>query len=218
MKILLVEDDLELATRLKQELCAAGFVVDHSTDGIDAEFMGNEIEYDLIVLDLGLPKKPGLEVLQSWRSAKNRTPVLILTARDSWHERVDGLKAGADDYLGKPFHFEELKARIEALIRRSHGQASTLIHLGNLQLDPERQVVIQSDKPISLTATEFRLLHYLMLNHGKILSKTKILEHLYPEDAELESNTIEVYIQRLRRKIGKETIETHRGQGYRLHV
>jgi DNA-binding response OmpR family regulator len=167
------------------------------------------------VLDLGLPQKSGLEVLQAWRKKKNNVPVIILTARDAWHERVDGFKAGADDYLGKPFHTEELVARISALIKRSKIQTSGVLTAGTLSLDEEKQLVKTDDgTEFELTGTEFRLLRYLMLNPNKILSKTQLTEHVYDYDSDKDSNVIEVYIKRLRQKLGKDVIETRRGQGY----
>ena len=215
MRLLLVEDDPELASGLTARLAAAGFAVDHAGNGIDGEFMGRETAYDAIVLDLGLPGRPGLEVLANWRAAGIATPVLILTARDSWHERVDGLRAGADDYLGKPFHAEELLARLQALIRRSSGQAGAQLNVGGLRLDEERQLALLDDgREIALTGTEFRLLRYFMLHPGSVLSKTRLTEHVYDQDFDRDSNLIEVYVRRLREKLGAERIETRRGQGY----
>lgn len=215
MRLLLVEDDIRLAEQLKQDLEHAGFAVDVSHDGIDGEFMGNEGIHDAVILDLGLPGKSGLEVLQSWRDADNAVPVLILTARDAWHERVDGFKAGADDYLGKPFHPEELIARINALIRRAHQQTSGTVQAGGLQLDDERQTVTTGDGVChQLTGTEFRLLRYFMLHPHRILSKSHLIEHVYDNDSDKDSNVIEVYIKRLRAIVGKDLIQTRRGQGY----
>jgi len=215
MRLLVVEDDPEMAYALGKELKAAGYVPDHIADGIEAEFLGNEEPYDVIVLDLGLPGKPGLEVLKSWRSSGNCTPVLVLTARDAWHERVDGLKAGADDYLGKPFHVEELVARIDALIRRNSGRVARFLEAPGLRLDEDIQAVFLEDgDSVELTGTEFRLLRYFMLNPGKILSKTRLTEHVYAQDFDRDSNVIEVYVRRLRERIGKQRITTQRGQGY----
>jgi two-component system OmpR family response regulator len=215
MRLLLVEDDNLLSDLLRKELEQHGFAVDLAENGLDAEFMGDEIQYDLIILDLGLPVKSGLEVLGSWRDRKNKTPVLILTARDAWHERVEGFRAGADDYLGKPFHVEELIARVQALIRRSHDMPGNKLNSGGLILDEERQQVNLSDGTrIGLTGTEFRLLRYFMLNPDKVLSKTRLTEHVYEQDFDRDSNVIEVYIRRLREAIGKEHIVTKRGQGY----
>jgi DNA-binding response OmpR family regulator len=215
MRLLLVEDDLQLVEELKQALMQAGFVVDTSNDGINGEFMGDTEPYDAIILDLGLPERPGLEVLQHWRERGNDVPVLILTARGAWHEKVDGFKAGADDYLSKPFHLEELVARIHALIRRRHGRADPVLSVAGLVLDAERQnVTLEDGNTIHLTATEYRLLEYLMHNSGKILSKTRLFEHAWSGDISGDENLIEVYINRLRRKIGADRIETRRGQGY----
>ena len=170
-----------------------------------------------MILDLGLPQKPGLEVLRTWRERNLATPVLILTARDSWQERVDGLRAGADDYLGKPFRFEELVARLEAILRRRFGRADNSLRVDGIELDIDARTVTTADeKSTRLTAIEFRLLRYLMLNPGKILSKTELSEHVYEEEQIRDSNVIEVYVNRLRAILGKERITTHRGQGYRL--
>lgn len=215
MRLLLVEDDRVLSRGLKTDLVAAGFAVDQSYDGIDAEFMGSEEPYDAIILDLGLPGRPGLEVLQTWRKEKNRVPVLILTARDAWQEKVEGFKAGADDYLAKPFHVEELIARINALLHRSKGQTGGLLSVSRLTLDEDRQTVLSArGETLFLSGTEFRLLRYFMMHPGVILSKTRLTEHIYDFESDKDSNLIEVYVKRLREKIGKVRIETHRGQGY----
>ncbi len=215
MRLLLVEDDKLLADTLRRTLAQQGFAVDLADNGIDAEFMGNEEPYDIIVLDLGLPERPGLEVLKNWRQRGNRVPVIILTARNAWHERVDGFKAGADDYLGKPFHVEELSARIQALIRRNHAQSGQTLESNGLVLDEEQQKIRLPDgRVLELTGTEFRLLRYFMLNPGKPLSKTRLTEHVYEQDFDRDSNLIEVYVSRLRDKLGKERIVTRRGQGY----
>ena len=215
MRLLLVEDDELLVASLKKTLEQQGFAVDVAFNGVDGEFMGDEEPYDLVVLDLGLPGRPGLEVLRNWRQRGNKVPVIVLTARDAWHERVDGFKAGADDYLGKPFHVEELLARMLALVRRSHGAVSPVLQSGGLELDEERQLVrLEDNRAISLTGTEFRLLRYFMLNPGKILSKTRLTEHVYEQDFDRDSNLIEVYVRHLREKLGSERIKTRRGQGY----
>jgi DNA-binding response OmpR family regulator len=215
MRLLLVEDDETLATGLKEDLSRAGFAVDVAHDGIDGEFMGDEVDYDAVILDLGLPKKPGLEVLASWRKKKNTVPVIILTARDAWNERVDGLRAGADDYLGKPFHVEELLARIDAMVRRRDGRAAASLEVAGLSLDEERQQVTDATgKSIALTATEFRLLRYFMSHPGKVLSKRRLTEHVYEDEVDHDSNVIEVYVRRLREKLGSDLIRTQRGQGY----
>ncbi|MCU7815895.1 MAG: response regulator transcription factor [Candidatus Thiodiazotropha sp. (ex Lucinoma kastoroae)] len=215
MRLLLVEDDELLSTSLRHDLEQQGFAVDLAKEGVEAEFMGDEMAYDLIVLDLGLPSRSGIEVLQNWRSRDNHTPVIILTARDAWHERVAGFKAGADDYLGKPFHVEELVVRLQALIRRSHEMVGNRLKSGGLELDEERQqVILPTQQRLALTGTEFRLLRCFMLNKGKILSKTRLTEHVYEQDFDRDSNLIEVYIRRLRDKLGSQVIETRRGQGY----
>lgn len=215
MRVLVVEDDATLGQSLKKELKSAGFAVDISDNGVDGEFMGDEEPYDAIILDLGLPARPGLEVLTNWRNKGNKTPVLILTARDAWHEKVEGFKVGADDYLAKPFHMEELVARLNAIIRRSSGEAAPTLKLGGLVLDEDTQTVTGLEgKSFELTGTEFRLLRYFMHNPGKILSKTRLTEHVYDYDSEKDSNVIEVYVKRLRQKLGQEVIQTRRGQGY----
>lgn len=216
MRLLLVEDDELLADSLKNCLVKQGFAVDLADNGVDAEFMGNEEPYDIVVLDLGLPERSGLEVLKNWRRRKNPVPVIVLTARDAWHERVEGFKAGTDDYLGKPFHMEELSARIHALIRRNHAVKGKVLQAADgLRLDEEQQQVHLPDgRCLELTGTEFRLLRYFMLNPGKPLSKTRLTEHVYERDFDRDSNLIEVYVSRLRDKLGKERIITRRGQGY----
>ncbi|MBU0500200.1 MAG: response regulator transcription factor [Gammaproteobacteria bacterium] len=215
MRLLLVEDDARLAEGLQRDLAKAGFAVDWAAEGQSAEFMGREMPYDAVVLDLGLPGLTGLDVLRRWRGRGNGVPVLILTARDGWRERVDGLKAGADDYLGKPFHVEELLARLQALIRRSQGRAEAVLRAGGLTLDEDHQRVGLADGTLfELTATEFRLLRIFMSHPGELLSKTRLTEHLYDQDFDRDSNLIEVYVRRLRDKIGDERIQTRRGQGY----
>ena len=215
MRLLLVEDDRLLAESLQRRLLQQGYAVDLADNGIDAEYLGDVEPYDLVVLDLGLPGRSGLEVLASWRRRGSRLPVIVLTARDAWHERVEGFKAGADDYLGKPFHVEELLVRIQALIRRSHDRPGGQVVCGDLTLDEERQRAVFADgRPVELTGTEFRLLRYFMLHPGKVLSKTRLIEHVYEGDFDRDSNLIEVYVRRLREKLGKERIQTRRGQGY----
>jgi DNA-binding response OmpR family regulator len=215
LRLLLVEDDSELAAGVAGDLRDAGYAVDTADNGIDAEFLGREQLYDAIVLDLGLPGKPGLAVLEAWRLAGLTTPVLILTARDAWTDRVRGLRAGADDYLGKPFHIEELQARLQALLRRSTGRAAPELTAGGLRLDEERQrVTLPGGAEVGLTGTEFRLLRYLMSHPDRVLSKTRLTEHVYEGDFDRDSNVLEVYVRRLRDKIGRDRIETRRGQGY----
>ncbi len=215
MRLLLVEDDNNLVHTLKADLQKAGYAVDVASNGIDAEYMGNENIYDIVVLDLGLPERSGLDVLTNWRKSGNALPVIILTARDSWQERVDGFKVGADDYVGKPFHVEELIARLSALLHRSHQKLTGAIESNGLILNEELQsVMTRSGETHSLTGTEFRLLRYFILNEEKILSKTRLTEHVYDFDSDKDSNVIEVYIKRLRKILGKDCIETRRGQGY----
>ena len=215
MRLLLIEDDLDLVKGLKNKLTLAGYAVDEISDGIEGENLGNTIAYGLIVLDIGLPGCNGLEIVRHWRSKGNKTPVLLLTARDAWYEKVEGFKAGADDYLAKPFHIEELLVRIEALIHRAHLQPGGALKAGSLELDEERQSVkVQQGESIELTGVEFKLLRFFMLNPGRILSKAKLVDHVYNFDADKDNNIIEVYVNHLRTKLGKHHIETRRGQGY----
>lgn len=217
MRLLLVEDDFSLVATLKPRLQKEGYVVEIADNGVDGHFLGEQESFDAVILDLGLPLMSGLEVLKAWRGSHIATPVLILTARDAWHERVDGLKAGADDYLGKPFHTDELLARLEAIIRRSHGKSDNELSFKGVTLrQEEQQAVTQTGAVVALTGIEFRLLRYLMLHPDKVHSKTLLSEHVYEEDALKDSNVIEVYINRLRHYFGKGFIETRRGQGYLL--
>jgi len=215
MRLLLIEDDQRLLDYLRTDLSKAGFAVDVANNGLDGEFLGDSEPYDAVVLDLGLPQRSGMDVLKAWRSRQNSVPVIVLTSRDQWYERVDGFKAGADDYLGKPFHIEELIARIRALISRKHGNVSNCIRSHRLRLDEDEQRVALDDETVyALTGTEFRLLRYMMLNSGKILSKSNLSEHVYDHASDRDSNLIEVYVRRLREKIGNKMILTKRGQGY----
>jgi DNA-binding response OmpR family regulator len=214
VRLLVVEDETELRERLQRALARAGFAVDSAENGIDAEHLGEQEPYDAVVLDLGLPRRSGLEVLAHWRGRGNAVPVVVLTARDSWQEKVEGFKAGADDYLAKPFHMEELIARLSAVIRRRHAQPAGELRVADLVLDEERQTVRQGSRTVELTATEFRLLRYFMLHAGRTLSKTTLAEHVYDYDSDKDSNVIEAYVRRLRRKLGNELIRTRRGQGY----
>lgn len=215
MRVLLVEDDRSLSDALQQSLRREGYAVDVADNGVDGEHMGMVEDYDAIILDLGLPERPGLQVLSNWRDAGIQIPVVILTARDAWHEKVDGFKAGADDYLGKPFHVEELVARMQAVIRRSVSHELASLSVCGIELDEERQTCSREDgSAIELTGTEFRLLRYFMLHRGKLLSKSKLAQHIYEFDDERDSNVIEVYVTRLRNKLGKEFFKTRRGQGY----
>jgi two-component system OmpR family response regulator len=218
MRLLLVEDDPLLSGRLRIDLERAGFAVDVADNGVDAEFMGESEPYDVVVLDLGLPGRSGLDVLRHWRAAGHPVPVLILTARDAWHEKVDGFKAGADDYLGKPFHVAELLARLQALLRRGVARPHGPLRVAGLELDEDTQTarILGTNETFELTGTEFRLLRYFMRHPGRVLSKTRLAEHVYDFDAERDSNVLEVYINRLRRKFGRDLIATRRGQGYIL--
>ena len=217
MRLLLVEDHVPLADELIAGLGRQGYAVDWLADGRDAVHQGATEPYDLIILDLGLPGIPGLQVLEQWRSGGLATPVLVLTARGSWSERIEGLKAGADDYLTKPFHPEELQLRIQALLRRSHGLANQpRLESAGLHLDEGRQCVTREGVDIQLTSSEFRLLRYFMHHPEQILSKSHLAEHLYDGENERDSNVIEVHVNHLRRKLGKAVVETRRGQGYRF--
>ncbi len=219
MRVLVIEDDVRLVEELRNQLQKNGYVVDISADGIDGAFLIREISFDVIILDLGLPQKPGLEVLREMRAEQIDTPVLILTARDSWQERVDGLKAGADDYLGKPFVMEELMARLEALVRRRYGQTSQQLEYAGVTLNLDTQIArSQAGDEFQLTGIEFRLLRYLLMNPNRLVSKTVLSEHVYEEEQIRDSNVIEVYINRLRQRFGKEFIKTRRGQGYCLQA
>ena len=217
MRLLLVEDHVPLADELLASLTQQGYVVDWLADGRDAAYQGATEPYDLIILDLGLPGKPGLEVLREWRAGGLVTPVLILTARSSWAERIEGLQTGADDYLSKPFHPQELLLRIQGLLRRAHGLANQpQLQAAGLQLDESRQCVSRGAEVIELTAAEFRLLRYFMLHPQQLLSKSHLAEHMYDGETERDSNVLEVQVNRLRGKLGREVIETKRGQGYRF--
>ncbi len=216
MRVLVVEDEVTLAEQLREALSAAGYVVDHADNGVDAQYLGEVESYDAVVLDLGLPRMDGLTVLRQWRAAGRDMPVLILTARDSWHEKVGGIDAGGDDYLTKPFHMQELLARIRALIRRASGRASAVLECGPLRLDTARGELTVAGQPMTLTSHEFRLLAYLMHHPGRIVSRSELTEHLYAQDHERDSNTIEVFVARLRKKMPPDLIETVRGLGYRL--
>jgi len=215
MRLLLAEDDRELVEMLKKSLEAAGYAVDVADNGIEAEYLGNESIYDVVVLDLGLPQRNGIDVLKNWRAQNNLVPVIILTARNDWHERIDGFKAGADDYLGKPFHVEELLLRLSALLHRSNQQPVGALTINGFSLDEEKQLLTSKTGELhQLTGTEFRLLRYFILNKERVLSKSKLTEHVYDFDSEKDSNVIEVYVTRLRKLLGKDCIKTLRGQGY----
>lgn len=217
MRILIVEDEAELARQLQENLRGAGFVVDAAADGEEGLYYGNEYDYDAAVIDLGLPKLGGIELIRRLREGDRRFPILILTARDHWQDKVEGLEAGADDYLTKPFRMEELQARLNALVRRAAGYASPVIASGPLALDTARKELRLNQEAVELTAYEYRVLEYLMLNPGRVVSKTELTDHLYEQDFERDSNVIEVFVGRLRKKLDPfNPIRTVRGQGYRF--
>ncbi|GAA4418516.1 DNA-binding response regulator [Advenella faeciporci] len=216
MRILVVEDEPTLALQLKETLTEAGYVVDVAMNGKDAWFMGEVETFDLAVLDLGLPLMDGISVLKKWREAGLQMPVLILTARDNWHEKVMGIDAGADDYMTKPFHMEELLARVRALLRRTGGHANAILKNGPIEMDTRNARVSVNGVPLSLTSHEFKVLEYLMHHPSEVISRSILTEHIYAQDADRDSNTIEVFIARLRKKLPAGTIETVRGMGYRL--
>lgn len=216
MRLLVVEDDPELARQLVDRLSAEGYAVDRAPDGEEGCFLGSTEPYDAIVLDLGLPRMDGLTVLRNWRAEGVATPVIILTARAAWTEKVQGIDAGADDYLAKPFNMEELLARLRALIRRAKGHASATIACGGVVLDTRTGRVTVDGRPVDLTGHEHRVLDYLMHRKGRIVSRTELTEHIYAQDFDRDSNTIEVFVGRLRRKLGVDVIKTVRGLGYRM--
>jgi two-component system OmpR family response regulator len=216
VRILVVEDEPTLARQLADGLVAAGYAVDLADNGIDAHFMGDTEPVDAAILDLGLPGMDGITVLKKWRAAGRAMPVLILTARDTWHEKVAGIDAGADDYLAKPFHMEELLARLRALIRRAGGHASAELACGPLTLDTRASRATVAGQALTLTSHEYRVLSYLMHHQGEVVSRTDLVEHIYAQDFDRDSNTVEVFIARLRKKLPPGMIETVRGLGYRL--
>jgi two-component system OmpR family response regulator len=218
LRILVVEDESTLRAQLAGALESAGYAVDSADNGQRAEFLGQTESYDAAVLDLGLPKIDGLTVLRRWREAGIRMPVLILTARGSWHEKVQGIDGGADDYMSKPFQMEEVLARLRALIRRATGQVIPELQCGGVTLDPRTSKVTLDGAPVKLTGHEFRVLSYLMHHRGRIVSQSELTEHIYAQDFDRDSNTVEVFIGRLRRKLGASFIETVRGLGYRIEV
>ena len=216
VRILIVEDEALLSRQLETALGAAGYAVDCAADGDRADFLGQTEQYDAVILDLGLPKVDGLTVLRRWRDAGRTMPVLILTARGSWHEKVQGIDGGADDYMSKPFRIEEVLARLRALIRRSKGQTQPEIRCGEVVLEPKSARVTLRGTPVKLTSHEFRVLSYLMHQRGSVVSQSELTEHIYSQDFERDSNTVEVFIARLRKKLGAGFIETVRGLGYRI--
>jgi len=216
MRLLLVEDDPTLRAQLRTGLEEADYTVDEADNGRDALFMGQTESFDAVILDLGLPMMDGLSVLKRWRDEGQTMPVLILTARDNWHEKVEGIDAGADDYLTKPFHMEELLARIRALIRRASGLASPVLQCGDLMLDTRAGRVTLQGQTVTLTSHEYKVLDYLMHRPGTVVSRTELTQHIYAQDFDRDSNTIEVFVGRLRKKLPSVQIDTVRGLGYRL--
>ncbi len=216
MRVLVIEDDPNLNRQLGSALGSAGYVVESALDGEQGHFLGDTSDFDAVILDLGLPAMNGIDVLRKWRSAGRAMPVLILTARDMWSDKVAGIDAGADDYLAKPFHMAELLARIRALIRRSAGRADPVLVSGAIRLDTRSGTVTRAGTPIVLTTFEQRLLQFLMHRAGHVVGRSEIIEHIYAQDFDRDSNTVEVFIRRLRMKLGADSIETIRGQGYRM--
>ena len=214
MRLLVVEDDRDLSRQLCAALEQAGYAVDRAFDGEEGHFLGDTEPYDAVILDMGLPKKDGLTVLEAWRKAGKSMPVLILTARDRWSDKVEGFDAGADDYVAKPFHMEEVLARLRALLRRAVGHATSEFVCGPVLLDARTGRVVVDGNSVKLTSHEYRLLAYLMHHMGRIVSRTELVEHLYDQDFDRDSNTIEVFVGRLRKKLGVDIIETIRGLGY----
>ena len=218
MRVLVVEDDADLNRQLVAALKEAGYTVDSAADGEEGHFLGDTEPYDVVVLDIGLPHLDGISVLEQWRRAGRTMPVLILTARDRWSDKVAGIDAGADDYVAKPFHVEEVLARIRALIRRAAGHASPDIVCGPVRLDTKGSKATVNGETLKLTSHEYRLLSYLMHHMGEVVSRTELVEHMYDQDFDRDSNTIEVFVGRLRKKIGVDLIETVRGLGYRMQA
>ena len=216
MRVLIVEDEARLAAQLAAAIGEAGYAVDVANDGERADFLAHTERYDAAVLDLGLPKIDGLTLLRTWRDAGLVVPVLVLTARGSWHEKVQGIDGGADDYMAKPFRMEEVLARLRALIRRASGQIAPELRCGGLALDPRAARVTVDGVPVKLTSHEFRVLSYLMHHRDRVVSQSELTEHIYAEDTDRDSNTVEVFVARLRRKLGGAFIETVRGLGYRI--
>ena len=216
MRALVVEDDKDLNRQLVGALADAGFAVDAAADGEEGYFLGDTEPYDVVILDIGLPKMDGISILEQWRRSDRKMPVILLTARDRWSDKVTGMDAGADDYLAKPFQTEELIARLRALIRRSSGNASSELNAGDIRLDTRSGKVTKAGEPVKLTAQEYKLLSYLMHHKGKVVSRTELIEHIYDQDFDRDSNTIEVFVTRIRKKLGPDVITTIRGLGYSL--
>jgi two-component system, OmpR family, response regulator len=218
MRVLVVEDEPKIAQQLTGAIADAGYAVDHAKEGGRADFLAQTERYDAVILDLGLPTVDGLTLLRRWRESGLAMPVLVLTARGSWHEKVQGIDSGADDYVSKPFRVEEVLARLRALIRRAAGQVTPELRCGGVALDPRAAKVTLDGAPVKLTSHEFRVLSYLMHHRGRVVSQSELTEHIYAESADRNSNTVEVFIARLRRKLGASLIETVRGLGYRMEA
>jgi two-component system OmpR family response regulator len=216
LRVLVVEDDRDLSRQLGTALREAGYAVDSAFDGEEGHFLGDTEPYDAVVLDIGLPRQDGISVLERWRRDGRTMPVLLLTARDRWSDKVAGIDAGADDYVAKPFHMEEVLARIRALVRRAAGHASNEIACGPVRVDTRASRVTVDGNPVKLTSHEYRLLVYLLMHQGRVVSRSELTEHLYDQDFDRDSNTIEVFVGRLRKKLAADVIETVRGLGYRL--
>ncbi len=220
MRMLIIEDDQNLNESLSTHFKDSGFVIDTALDGQEGLYLGKEFDADIGIIDLGLPEISGIDVIKQLREAGKQFPILILTARDSWQDKVEGLQAGADDYVTKPFHLPEVEARVNALIRRAGGWAQPVMQCGPIALDTRSETVSVDDETVELTSYEYQVLHYLMVNAGKVISKTELTEHLYSQDYERDSNVIEVFVGRLRKKLDPQNsvkpIETIRGRGYRL--
>jgi two-component system OmpR family response regulator len=216
VRVLVVEDDADLSRQLAEALRQAGYVVDTAADGEEGHYLGDSESYDAVVLDIGLPVMDGISVLEKWRRDGRVMPVLILTARDRWSDKVQGIDAGADDYVAKPFHIEEVLARVRALVRRASGHASNEIEIGPVRLDSRGSRVTVDGNPLKLTSHEYRVLEYLMHHRDRVVSRTELIEHLYDQDFDRDSNTIEVFVGRLRKKLPVDIIETVRGLGYRV--
>jgi len=216
VRVLVVEDEARLSRQLAAALAEGGYAVDGAADGVRADFLAQTERYDAVILDLGLPGTDGLTLLRRWRDGGLTMPVLVLTARGSWHEKVQGIDGGADDYVAKPFRMEEVLARVRALIRRASGQASSELRCGRVALDPRAAKVTLDGRPVRLTSHEFRVLSYLMHHRDRVIPQSELSEHIYARDADRDSNTVEVFVARLRRKLGPSAIETVRGLGYRI--
>ena len=222
MRLLIIEDENTLREQLRDQLTKQGYAIDEASNGQDGLFLGNEHDYDATIVDIGLPDISGLEIIEQWRKNNRTFPILILTARGKWQEKVEGLEVGADDYLVKPFHFEELLARIKALVRRSSGKSNSIVNAGPISLNTNAQTITVNNALIEITAYEYKTMEYLIMNNDKVISKTELTEHIYDQDFDRDSNVIEVFIGRLRKKLDPDNtlkpIETLRGRGYKFNL